>query len=236
MRVAESIAGVLASTSGIEGVYVFGSVARGDATADSDIDLIVVGDRSELSSRKVRKLVPPQLRSLRPSVAFYTLEELDALLSAKASFADHLVSEGQILFDREGRLRRLLDAHTGLAFEVGVELQFELRRLRHLEDTEQFNGNFLFCLAHLYVIGKAVVMLVLKAEGTPEYNKSRSFQSLAARHPELTTEAESLAQLKPFYLRVTRRSPEAFPFSYRDADERVKRAIAGVRRIAAVAL
>src|SRR5579859_5070610 len=98
MRVAETIAESLASRNGIEGVYVFGSVARGDATVESDIDLIVVGDRSELSSRTVRKLVPSELKSLRPSVSFYTLEELDVLLSAKASFADHLVSEGRVLF------------------------------------------------------------------------------------------------------------------------------------------
>lgn len=235
MRSAESIAETLALSSGVRGTLVYGSVARGDATTDSDLDLIVVGDRPELSAREIRRLIPERLRSSKPSVSFYTLEEFDALLSAKASFADHLTSEGRVLFDRDGELRRLLKAHTGITFSVADELDFELRRLRHFENLSQFNGNFLFCLAHLYVIAKAVVMLVLTNEARAEYNKDRAFKALAVTHPELRDDIALLERLKPFYLRVTRGRPEPLPFPYRSADAHVKDAIRAIWRVAALA-
>lgn len=234
METATSIAHALAAAREVEGVYVYGSVARGDATPESDIDLMVVGDKTKVSGRAIRDLVPMELRPARPSVAFYSLREFEDLLSAKPSFADHLVSEGRVLFDRHGKLRRLLDGHKVETVDVRGELEFELKRLEHFDRLEQFNRNFLFCLTHLFVIGKAVVMLILAAKGRPEYNKDRAFQALGALQPELRADVDAIAELKPFYRLVTRGTRGDLPYPYRDAEERVRHVIASIRRIAAV--
>lgn len=233
LRAANLIAASLAARSrAVEAVCVYGSVARGDATSGSDIDLLVVGDGSELSGRLLRTLVPTEFHHLRPALTFYTKDELEVLLSSRVSFAAHLANEGHILFDRDGALKRMFIAHSAKPLAVDEELEYQLRRLRSFEDTSQFNGNFLFCLAQLYVIGKAVIMLILAGAGAPEYNKDRAFEVMARMHPELSADLEQVGALKPFYLQVTRRVKVPFPFSYRDADNRVADTISAIRRIA----
>jgi predicted nucleotidyltransferase len=233
LRAASLITEFLAARSNaVEAVCVYGSVARGNATVDSDIDLLVVGDGAELSSRLVRTLAPTELRHLRPVLTFYTMDELEVLLSSRVSFAAHLATEGRILFDRYGALKRMFAAHSAKPLAVEEELEYQLRRLRSFEDTSQFNGNFMFCLAQLYVVGKAVIMLILAGEDRPEYDKDRAFKVMARTRPELRADLERVAELKPFYLQVTRRVEAAFPFSYRDADDRVTGIISAIRRIA----
>lgn len=233
LRAANLIAAALAARSrAVEAVCVYGSVARGDATTGSDIDLLVVGDGAELSSRLLRTLVPTEFHHLRPALTFYTKGELEVLLSSRVSFAAHLANEGQILFDRDGVLKRMFVAHSAKPLAVEEELEYHLRRLRSFEDTSQFNGNFLFCLAQLYVIGKAVIMLILAGAGRPEYNKDRAFKVMTRTRPELRADLQRVAELKPFYLQVTGRVKAPFPFSYRDADSHVAGTISAIRRIA----
>jgi hypothetical protein len=179
-------------------------------------------------------MVPREVRPLRPVVTFYTWRDLEVMLSAKTSFAAHLANEGRVLLDRTGELRRTLRAHAGSPLAIQDELAHQLRRLQPLEDTTQFNGNFLFCLAQLYIIGKAVVMLRLAGEGRPEYNKERAFREFARQHPDLATEVETVAGLKPFYQRVTRRQTVSLPYSYRSADDRIATLIEAIRRLGAL--
>jgi len=61
----------------------------------------------------------------------------------------------------------------------------ELDRLRAFEDVEQFNHDFTFGLARLYAIGKAVVMMRLVQDGTPEFNREKAFEAMRQRRPEL---------------------------------------------------
>src|SRR5438132_11231814 len=123
-------------------------------------------------------------------------------------------------------------AHSAKPLAVEQELDYQLRRLRSFDDTSQFNGNFLFCLGQLYVIGKAVIMVILAGAGRPEYNKDRAFKVMGRTHPELHADLQRVAELKPFYLQVTRRVKAPFPFSYRDADNHVAGTISAIRRIA----
>jgi predicted nucleotidyltransferase len=59
--VEEAIAGV----EGIEAAFVFGSFARGDARADSDVDVLVVGD-SAAGARLGRKAAEASVLLGRP--------------------------------------------------------------------------------------------------------------------------------------------------------------------------
>ena len=50
---------------------------------------------------------------------------------------------------------------------------------------EQFNDDFTFGLARLYAIGKAVVMMRPVQDGTPEFNREKTFEAMRQRRPEL---------------------------------------------------
>ena len=71
-------AALLRSHLPISGVYLFGSKARGEATADSDIDLLILTTRPLLPPERadiVRTLYPLQLRL---GVLFSTIETSEA--------------------------------------------------------------------------------------------------------------------------------------------------------------
>lgn len=83
----------------VSGLLVYGSRARGDALADSDLDLLA--------------LVPAQLPSINSgpvSVSFYTSAQL--LTGISSLFGAHLKRDAKILHDDGGRLAQLLE-HMG---------------------------------------------------------------------------------------------------------------------------
>ena len=111
----------------IEALYVFGSHARGDARADSDLDLAVLG--------------PAPLDALR---RFQAQRELSALLDVDVDLIDlraassvlrsEVVNGGKTLFQR--------DADYVLAFEAGVLGEYAdlLDATRSLRDHVRASG------------------------------------------------------------------------------------------------
>jgi uncharacterized protein len=231
LQIAERTAQLLASRfQEVEAVGVFGSVARGDATSASDLDLLIVTDTDALVARDLRAALPPDL-SGRVSLMSYPLDELERLFMQGASFATHLRLESRILLDRHGRLGRLLRVPIQSGQLPDDELRVELSRLEALEDIRQFGDNFLFCFSMLYAIGKSVVMLVLAREETPEFNRDRAFETFRRLHPDLAQATKRIEELKPFYLAVTRRERPQLPFPYRGTGDRVAPAIAAIRAL-----
>lgn len=104
----------------VRSLLVFGSVARGTARSDSDVDLCVVIRELPVSRYRRHQLLSPVLEGLRRSVAyeelirrgyapdvaaiFYTPEEIQ---ETKPIFLD-LVEEGVLIHD-DGTLRAKLD-------------------------------------------------------------------------------------------------------------------------------
>ncbi|MGH9126909.1 MAG: nucleotidyltransferase domain-containing protein [Acidimicrobiales bacterium] len=228
-QTAEDAAAVwVASTVSLEGVCLFGSVARGDDDETSDIDLLVVGTEP-LTPGHFRRMLPESVQE-RVSVSYYVPATLDVYLERWSRFAVHLRTEGQILADRHGLLRAALETVRP------VDTEFELReQLAHLENLDHLNwygGGFLFPLSDLYRFGRTVVFALLAERGVFQFNHERAFAELSRQLPGADDDVRTVAALRPFFL-VTkgRLEREDVPFSDLGCTDEVAEAIGAVRRL-----
>ena len=231
-EVAHEIARRLAAVRDVEGVCLFGSIARGESSSWSDIDLLVVGGDDVRPTTLLRAL-PERLRRERLSLVCYSKDELRQLFDSGSSFVDHIRHEGRILHDRTGFLEQVLTADFEPRIDVKGELDAELERLRVYDDVSVYNDNFLFGFAQLYAIGKAIVILGLIADGQREFARDPAFAAFRRLYPEVAPAVDTVERLRPFYQLVTRRQPETLPFSYVGTCEEFARAAAAVRALAA---
>ena len=82
----------------IESVYLFGSLARGDAVPGSDADLLIVVSHSTKPFRDRSAHYETTGVGVGVDVVVYTREELDVLLEAGNEFARRALREGVLLF------------------------------------------------------------------------------------------------------------------------------------------
>lgn len=85
----------LENVAGVEVAVVFGSVARGQATANSDVDVLVLGTASEL---KVNAALRPAGRALgrKVNATACTIEVFRKQLQDRESFAQEIVQSPRI--------------------------------------------------------------------------------------------------------------------------------------------
>jgi predicted nucleotidyltransferase len=85
-----------------EKIYLFGSVARGEATADSDYDLMIVVPDTSISTLKQNRAGYRALREIGvPRDIFVsTSSDFNKQLHLKASFPSTVVREGLLLYGR----------------------------------------------------------------------------------------------------------------------------------------
>lgn len=100
----------------IKSVILFGSVARGQAKAHSDVDLIIVA--SGLPELKRRDMLPPFRKPARIQDIWMTPEELQDMVIAKTMFVVDALLEGKVLRD------------DGTAAGARERLKESLRRLK----------------------------------------------------------------------------------------------------------
>ena len=87
-------------------VFIFGSWARGEATADSDLDLaIFVQDNRTAEISELRKKIRAGLGELRMSIdlVIATEAQVDEFLSSINSIYYEIVREGKLVYDARGR-------------------------------------------------------------------------------------------------------------------------------------
>jgi predicted nucleotidyltransferase len=231
---ARSIAQTLATHPDVRGVGIFGSVARGDAGDESDIDLVVLGAHPEITRRSLMRLLPEDLRARHLTMLCYTDESLGRLMESGTSFSEHLRLESTVLFDQDGALRKLLRLRPTSRIPVRVELDAELAQLDVYRDLSLFRGNFLFVLAKLYSIGKAIVILTLSADSKPTFSREIAFDLFQQTHPRVAGASKTIRVLRPFHRLVTRHVEEPLPFPYRGCEDKVTEAIAAIHEIAEV--
>jgi predicted nucleotidyltransferase len=83
-----------------EKIYLFGSFARGDATADSDFDLmVIVPDHAPLALRRSRRAYEVLRGSgVAADVLVWPRSDFDARLRLKASLPATILREGRLLY------------------------------------------------------------------------------------------------------------------------------------------
>lgn len=139
----------------VEGVCLFGSVARGTDSEASDLDILVLGSSAATTLRDVRRAVPGDLEDGRVALSYHTPETLAAHLHRWSRFGAHLQREGRILFDRHGRMAGILAAAPPVSTRQEIVAQY--RHLRNFDDLDRFGDRFLFVLARLHRIGRSVI-------------------------------------------------------------------------------
>lgn len=213
----------------IEAVLLCGSVARGDANPWSDIDLVVTSSDPTLTVAELRKVISERNHV---SLIYYRTPSFETLHQRQPSFIAHLRKEGMVLFDPKGIMRRVLDSFAVTKADVAKELKMHRAKLAPYRHPERYNNNFLFCLSHVYSIGKGVIMLGLTSRGILEFNRDAAFERFATLNPDLREQVKKVARLRPFYRLVSGRKPEPLPFSYHHASVELEEAVNAIDSLA----
>ena len=91
---------ILTTQSDPEQIIVFGSVASGEVTAWSDIDLVIV-QRTSLPflkrSRQIRRLLKPRVGT---DILVYTPDEFERLCQVRPFFRDEILAKGVVVCER----------------------------------------------------------------------------------------------------------------------------------------
>jgi predicted nucleotidyltransferase len=229
---AEQTAQWLSGRTAIRGALLFGSVARGRSDEDSDIDVLAVGVDPQVTGRALRSELPARLKRWRLSLQYMTRDQLVRLFDIGPAFTEHLRREGVILYDRDGILREIMTSPARRSMSIDDEISMQLGRLRPLSQWAQYNGNHLACLAHLYVIGKSVVILALLRAGIAEFDHRIIFSAYRNNYPDRGGDVEIVRKLQAFS-RIIAGRPCELPFCYRDAEDHARAAVAAIYRLAA---
>ena len=106
IRDIEQVAQRIGIISNAERVILFGSHARGEATENSDVDLMIISE-SNLPrfkrSRELYKLFNPYPFGM--DLIVYTPEEINRGKRSPLSFVTNVLQEGKILYDKRHRNR-----------------------------------------------------------------------------------------------------------------------------------
>jgi predicted nucleotidyltransferase len=83
----------------IESIILFGSVARGETTDESDIDILVIG---EISLEQLIDISYPLLLKHKKYISPKDMEKtyFDELYQEEYSFVKNIVNEGVVLYER----------------------------------------------------------------------------------------------------------------------------------------
>ena len=109
----KQVAKDMAISINAERVILFGSYARGDATEQSDVDLMIIA-KSNLPrfkrSRELYKLLRPHPFAM--DIVVYTPHEVEKGKKTKVSFVSTVLKEGKTLYVRRNRSQQAMDSES----------------------------------------------------------------------------------------------------------------------------
>lgn len=209
----------------VEAVLLFGSVARGDAGPDSDVDLMVVS-RDPLSSAITRS----HLEECRQvSLTSHTWDSLERAQRDDWSFFVHLREEGELLHGSGWLLDQLSKVKRPPADTWRAALAAEIDSLAKFDDLGIFGGRYTFPLSHIFTTARYTCMLDNTAAGEIAFDRDTAFAIFGERHPELAEEADCVRAIWPFRARTQGRDID-LPFDADDVSQ-VERALSSAQRI-----
>lgn len=157
-------------------IWMYGSVARGDADPQSDLDVLVLGNAEP---NDLARHLPVQ-RRYRLSVSRYSWDELRMMAEYGSLFLQHLRLEGVALYEDghcEGRLRSVLQALPSYAHVERDVRAFQKSAVdirRHIADTRLRR----FELASMAALLRRVAILVCCLRGEPRFDRLGAFERL----------------------------------------------------------
>lgn len=209
---------------------MLGSVARGDACPDSDIDIMVITGRP-LRRSQLMERIPKESRDARLSLLPVSEERWKYASRCGSLFVHHALLEGVSLYDPHDVLQAGFRCAASKAPDVDREVERQLAKLRLYRDPRRLNGQHLFALSHVYAIGKAIVIARCTELGNPTFVKDEAFQRLTDLRPGLAPALQLVAGLRPFY-DLTHGRERRLPFDVFGAEEELGQAIEAVKQIA----
>ncbi|EKP94146.1 putative nucleotidyltransferase [Thermaerobacter subterraneus DSM 13965] len=100
---------LLRRVADVEAVVLFGSMARGDATAHSDVDLLIVLRQSDLPFHERHRSIPYPPVPVPVELFPYTVAEVETMLREGWGMAGPAARDGLVLAERDGAWKALID-------------------------------------------------------------------------------------------------------------------------------
>ena len=210
-------------------VIVFGSVARGDQDAQSDLDVLVVVDDDEARA----SLLAASDGGDSASPLVVTRRALLGGLSLRPSFVAHLLDEGVTVHETPAwaDVRAALVPSAADGEALAREVRRRAKELEPLSRAERFANSPVTVMAHLYGVARALVIARLLQAGVHEYSWRHAFDRYAELRPDLRSDIEALAALRPYY-ECARGRPGTPTLQAVDTED-VRRLVGSAERLAA---
>ena len=97
----------------VHSIVLFGSVARGEANADSDVDVLIISDASRENKRRMHDISThiDLETEVFTQLMFFSNRRLERAASMRSWFFTDVMNEGVILYD-DGTYRRVRQEYT----------------------------------------------------------------------------------------------------------------------------